>query len=90
MSRHRVCRNCGWVHFGVTSKFAEEQVQKFNEYYDSLAPADQKEMYGGFRASIDDYTQCCRCDQPHTHFRDATEAECEAIRGSTISPIIAQ
>ena len=35
---NRTCLKCGWVHFGVTRAFAEDEVARFNAYYAKLTP----------------------------------------------------
>lgn len=79
------CCGCGWVHFAVTQAFAESQVRRFNEYYDTLT-AGQRANYGNRRASLADYTGCRSCGR--NEFRPAEPGDCPP--GCTIGPVIHQ
>lgn len=85
-NKYRTCLACGWVHFAVTRKYAEEAVDKFNTYFKTLAKKDQKLFYGGTGASIKDYSHCHRCGGSHSNFKDSLGSEIP--NGSTINPII--
>lgn len=82
----RTCLSCGWVHFGVTRQYAEDQVARFNEYFSTLSPEVQQSFYGGHGATLDDYLRCGLCSGSFTNFRDAVEGDCPD--GCTIGPII--
>ncbi len=82
----RTCNKCGWVHFAVTRKHAEEQVAEFKVYFDGLPEKQQNEFYGGKPSSIKDYETCNLCGGSHTNFRDAKYGD--VPDGCTISPII--
>ena len=83
---NRTCLKCGWVHFGVTRAFAEDEVARFNAYYDTLTPKEQQDWYGGRKSGIAHYEGCFRCGGSHTNFRDEREGDCPM--GCTIQPII--
>lgn len=78
------CTNCGWVHFAVTRKHAEQEVAKFNEYYDTLSKEKQDEYYGGKNAIIGNYTGCFACKK--NDFRPSKDGDCP--NGCTIQPVI--
>lgn len=80
----RTCLNCGWVHFGVKRKYAENAVAKFNEYYEAQDD-ETKGMFGG-PSNIDQYLYCCKCEGSYQNFRKAREDDCP--EGCTLSPII--
>ena len=82
----RTCNNCGWVAFGVTRAFAEAEVERFNQFYQS-SPPETRECYGG-PSSIAHYECCHRCGNGFTEFHDSEAGDCPA--GCTISPIIVE
>jgi hypothetical protein len=81
------CGQCGWIHFTVSRKSAEEEVARFNRYFDSLSVVDQESHYGGKKSSISSYEHCFRCG---TSYEQAVVAlDSEVPNGSTIQPLIA-
>lgn len=76
-----VCTKCRWTHFAVTRKYAEDEVARFNAYYDTLTPEQQEQNYGNKKASIDGYERCW-CG--NTEFVPGNTAP----NGSTIGPVI--
>lgn len=76
--------NCGWVHFAVSRKYAENEVARFNSYYDKLDAAG-KSNYAG-PSSITHYEKCSLCGESYENFRDGLEGDCPI--GCTLSPII--
>ena len=84
MTNLRTCNNCGWVHFGVTRKHAEDEVKRFNEFYHTQSKEVQ-DMYGG-ESSIKNYEYCFRCGGLHTNMRVTKDGDCPG--GCTIQPII--
>ena len=82
----RTCNKCGRVAFGVSRKFAEDQVAAFKVYYDKLLPSQQQDYYGGTPANMAQYEHCIACGNPFTNFRPAAAGDCPD--GCTISPII--
>lgn len=86
--RSLTCKSCGWVHFGVTRKFAIEETKRFAEFYNSSSRETQ-ENYGGRQISlIRSYATCNCCGKPNTNMRDSTAAEIQKVAGSTIGPMI--
>ncbi len=75
------CKHCGWIHFAVTRAYAEDEVKRFNEYYDS-GPPEVQELFGR-RSSIKNYEHCGLCGK----LADMVKPTKELI-GSTIGPII--
>lgn len=80
------CKKCTYVHFQVSRKYAEEEVQRFNSYYDSL-PSKAKKMFAG-RSSVKNYETCMLCGSSYRHFRPMKEERYKEIYGHTINPII--
>ena len=78
------CIHCGWVHFTVTREHAEEEVRRFNEFYDA-APAHVKECYSQ-HSSIAQYESCFLCGAPWHDMRPYREGDCPI--GVTMQPII--
>lgn len=79
------CGKCGWVHFSVTRKYAEEAVESFNRYFLNCTP-EQKEHFGGKGANLAPYLSCMLCGSPHTEFRDSKDGDCPD--GCTLNPIL--
>lgn len=87
-SNERTCNKCGWVHFGVTYEFAQNEVNSFNAMYDELTVAEQQRYYGGHGGSIKNYENCFFCGNSWKDFRDAVEGDCPY--GVTMQPIIVE
>lgn len=81
----RTCNNCGWVHFGVTRAYVEDEVRRFNEYVQTIDPEKCKEWHSGRPASIRDY-EYCHCGNSHENFRPTKPGDCPD--GCTIGPIL--
>ena len=79
------CMHCGWVHFTYTREQAEDEVRRFNEFYDAAPPAVQEHYRQ--HSSIAQYESCFRCSAPYTDMRLSREGD--VPRGSTLQPIIA-
>lgn len=77
------CKHCGWQHFAVTRKYAGDEVESFNEYYDTLTIDEQNKYYGGQKSIINNYENCDRCGK----LADMVAPTKELI-GSTVGPII--
>jgi len=85
---NRTCNKCGWVHFAVTREHAEEEVRRFNEYFDGLTEEKQQDYYSGNKSSIKSYEKCFCCGNEYTNFRESVDGDCPV--GCTIQPIIYQ
>jgi hypothetical protein len=83
---YRLCKQCKWVYFGVTKKYALSESRKFNEYFLSLNEKQQREYYSGKGNHIENYVNCYVCGNHWTNFRKAKNSEIP--NGSTVSPII--
>lgn len=86
--KERTCNNCGWVHFAVTRQHAEEEVKRFNEFFDTLTEEKQQQFYGGKHSTIAQYEHCFLCGNTYKDFRDAKEEDCPI--GVTLGPIIGE
>jgi len=84
--QYRTCLHCRWVHFGVTRRHAENEVKRFNKYFETLSKEKQDEYYGGKGSSIEQYEYCDRCGAFYTQFRESEPNDMP--NGSTIGPII--
>lgn len=82
----RKCKNCGWIHFSVTRKYAEAEVNNFNNYFNQLSKEDQSMYYGGEASSIASYENCFRCGNSYKNFVKALDKEIP--KGSTLQPIL--
>jgi hypothetical protein len=82
----RTCLKCGTVAFGVSRSFAEQEVERFNEYFATLSQEKQHDFYGGNGATIGQYERCVFCSSPHTNFRESRHGDCPD--GCTLHPII--
>ena len=83
---HRTCNKCGWVHFGVSRSYAEEQIAEFNTYFATLSAEKQQRYYGGKGASMAEYEHCFRCRNTYADFRESVPKDCPD--GCTIQPIL--
>jgi protein-arginine kinase activator protein McsA len=86
INSYYVCKACGWVHFGISRKFAQAEVKKFNEYFAKLDAQKQQDYYGGVASKVEDYEKCQKCGTSYKLFEQAADAI--VPRGSTIGPII--
>lgn len=77
------CVECEWVSMGVSRQFALTEIAKFNEYYDTLSPEQQKEYYNNRKSSEDRYV-CIHCFG--TEFIPIENDECP--NGVTVSAVI--
>lgn len=80
------CNKCGWVHFSVLRLYAEYEVRRFNEYFDSLTKIKQYDLYNGTKSSIKRYECCFNCNNSYKDFREAKTEDCPM--GCTIQSII--
>ena len=81
----RTCNACGWVYFGVSREYAEDEVKRFNEYFNKLSKKDQEDFYGGHCSSIASY-EGCWCGNRYDNFRESKPDDCP--NGVTMNPII--
>ncbi len=85
---HVVCSHCGWVHFSVSLAYAEEQIQAFDRYYQTLSQQAQSEYYGNKKATLKEYTDCNLCGQSGLTARLATQKEINQVAGCTLGPLV--
>jgi len=83
----RTCNACGWVHFGVTRRSAEDEVKRFNDYFEAAAQ-NVRDLFGNTPSSIANYERCARCGGSHTDMHDAERGDCPD--GCTLQPIIVE
>jgi hypothetical protein len=88
MSSYAICNKCHWIHYKVSRQQAEEQVIKFNEYFDKLSLKEQEKFFGEERPHIKKYESCHLCAGSYKNFREGTEEDDKRAYGCTISPII--
>ena len=69
------CKKCGWIHVLLTRAQAQEDVESFNRYFDSLPQKTTLEYYGGRRATMEPYEKCFSCGSPET-MRWFEEGDC--------------
>jgi hypothetical protein len=84
--RYTTCKKCGQVHFSVSLAYVQNNVNTFNEYFDTLSIEDQQTLYNGQRSSITPYTKCVVCGNPYTNFKLFENNDCPS--GVTINPIL--
>lgn len=83
----RTCKSCGWVYFGVSREYAENEVKKFNRYFKKLSLKDRKDYYGNKPANILPY-ETCWCGNSYTNFKKSKKNDCP--NGVTMSAIIVE
>ena len=77
------CNDCARVSFAVPRAYAEDEVRRFNEYYNTL-DEKTKSHFGG-ESSLTNYATClCGCSE----FHPATEVERKRANGHTINPVV--
>ena len=79
------CNKCGTVAMQVSRKYAEDEVRRFNTFFDTLEKSVKEDFYGGRKSSLRQYLACW-CGNNYKNFRDAVEGDCP--EGCTLSPII--
>ena len=80
------CTKCGWVHSAVSREHAENEVAKFNEWFEKQ-PQETKDLFGGKPASVREYEGCMICGRDkEVTFRPFKEGDCPD--GCTINPTI--
>lgn len=84
----RICKECKWVAFAVSRKYAEKEVKQFNKYYDSLTKEQQESYYGSKKSSIRQYERCFFCGGCFHNFRQYSIRRDKDISGRTLQPII--
>ena len=77
------CLNCGWVHFEVSKKYAEDAVSSYNQYVNNLPENMRIETK---MASLEDYLYCFRCNGSYKDFRDYKDGDINGVH--TIQPIM--
>lgn len=77
------CVYCGWHHFAVSMEYAQQEIKRFNSYFDSLTHEEQQYYYGGKPSSLNSYTHCNYCGRKAS-MKPATKT----LNGPTIGPII--
>lgn len=88
MGNLMTCKNCGWVHFGVS----KQHVNDWNIRWIELCKTQPEEWLQSFgiknRIPPSDkiYYQCFFCGGPHTNFRESKPGDCP--EGCTIQPIL--
>jgi hypothetical protein len=82
----RTCNVCGWVHFGVSSEYVENETAKMLTYFATLAEEKREDYYGSKNPSPHDYEHCFRCGGSYENFRDSLPTDCPV--GCTINPIL--
>lgn len=83
------CKSCGWCHFSVSLDYAKSEVEKFNNYYNTLDKEKQELYYGSKPSSLEkDYLHCMFCDGPHDNFRDYNPGTDTNLNGHTVNPIV--
>ena len=81
----RTCKTCGQVAFAVSRQFAEYEVKRFNDFFETLNGGD-RESFGNRKASMAIYERCTVCGGSYDNFRVSKLGDCPT--GCTLSPII--
>lgn len=82
------CKKCGHGHFAVSRSYAEKEVARFNEYFDSLTKEEQENNYGGNKSNIESYEKCFRCGAKYTESEVCQEDDLPL--GVTLQPLITE
>ena len=85
-NKYLKCSKCGHIHFMVTREYAQNEVERFNEYFNSLSKEKQESYYGGNPSNIASYERCLMCSETHKTAIDCEEWEIPM--GVTLNPMI--
>ena len=77
------CDGCSKVSFAVSREYAEDEVRRFNAYYETL-DSETQSHFGG-PSSLDDYV-CLYCGG--SSFHPASASDQKRAGGHTINPVV--
>ena len=77
------CDDCSRVSFAVSREYAEDEVRRFNAYYDTL-DSETQSHFGG-PSSLDNYV-CLYCGG--SSFHPASAGDQKRAGGHTINPVV--
>jgi hypothetical protein len=77
------CDDCSRVSFAVTREYAEDEVRRFNAYYETL-DSETQSHFGG-PSSLDNYV-CLSCGG--SSFHPATVSDQKRAEGHTVNPVV--
>lgn len=78
------CNGCGWVHFSVTKEYAQNEVDKYMEYYNTFT--DEEKAKSRNPPVVEDYEKCQHCNGSYLDFRPSKPGDYPAI--CTLNPIL--
>jgi hypothetical protein len=77
--RFVTCRECGWVHYVMTSEEKTTNDRFIARY--RLTEQEQEIYESAFR-------QCLRCETPASDFRAANEKDLDRAEGHLVTPVL--
>lgn len=94
---NKICKACGWVHFGLTRAAAEAQTSKFGNYICNqsdevkanfgFGPLSKSGKEWSFMEHVSQYERCFNCGGSFLNFRDVVASDHVPV-GCTIQGII--
>ena len=82
-----ICKECKRVHFFVSQRSAEKEINKFNKHFNTLSVENREKYFNNKPANITHYITCKGCGTSHKNFRNYNISD-PFPNGSTINPII--
>ena len=77
--RFVACRECGWVHYGMTAEEKTASDRVIERY--QLNDEEQRIYESAFR-------QCLCCESPAALFRAAHESDLDRAAGPVVTPVL--
>jgi hypothetical protein len=77
--RFLTCRECGWVHYVMTSEEKAANDRLLERY--QLTEQERQLYESAFR-------QCLRCEAPADEFRAASEKDLDRAAGHLVTPVL--
>jgi protein-arginine kinase activator protein McsA len=71
-SKSVICNSCGTLHNSHSSARVIEEIESFNQFYDSLPPEKQQLYFDGQRDELSFYLKCHTCGNDYHDFHEAT------------------
>jgi len=83
MVRYVTCKKCKWVSVGYSKDFVVNEINEFNNYYDTLDEETQDHFSG--RSSLENY-KCINCNGKR--FKIASTKDIERVANRTLCSVV--
>jgi hypothetical protein len=82
------CVDCGWVHIGLTPEVCKNNIENFNQYYETLDP--EKQAHYGGPSTLKEYQHCHNCNKITKPGQFRLAVKTEVPIGSTIQSVMVE